>query len=61
MVHGFVNPAGRFERLTMVLPGESAQAKFVLNTLQQWQFRPARQNGQVAMVEILLIIPAEGE
>jgi len=61
MVHGFVNPAGRFERLTMVLPGESAQTKFVLNTLQQWQFRPARQNGQVATVEILLIIPAEGE
>jgi len=61
MVHGYVNPSGRFERMSMVLPAEFAQAKFVLNTLQQWQFRPARQNGQAAQVEILIIIPAPEE
>ena len=61
MVHGFVNLAGRFERLAVVFPTEFAQAKFVLTALQQWQFRPARQNGQLAPVEVLLIIPEETE
>jgi len=61
MVHGFVNLAGRFERLAVVFPTEFAQSKFVLSALQQWQFRPARQNGQLAPVEVLLIIPEETE
>ena len=59
LVHGFVNIAGRFERLALVFPQEFAKAKLLLGALQQWQFRPARQNGQVATVEVLLIIPAE--
>jgi hypothetical protein len=59
IVHGFINLAGRFEKLAMVFPTGFAQAKFVLNALQQWQFRPAKQNGQIAAVEILLIIPEE--
>ena len=29
----------------------------VLTALQQWEFRPARQNGRFARVEVLLIIP----
>jgi hypothetical protein len=61
MIHGFVNLAGRFERLAVVFPDQFAQTKFVLNALQQWQFRPARQNGQLAQVEVLLIIPYENE
>lgn len=61
MVHGFVNLAGRFERLAVVFPTEFAQAKFVLSALEQWQFRPARQNGQLAPVEVLLIIPDDEE
>jgi hypothetical protein len=61
MVHGFVNLAGRFERLTVVFPPEFAQAKFLLEALNQWQFRAARQNGQPAAVEVLLIIPEELE
>lgn len=61
MVHGYVNPAGRFERLAVVFPAEFEKSKFVLNALQQWQFRPARQNGQIAAVEVLLIIPEETE
>jgi hypothetical protein len=31
----------------------------VLSSLQKWQFRPAMQNGQIARVEVLLIIPEE--
>jgi hypothetical protein len=61
MVHGFVNLAGRFEKLAVVFPTQFAQTKFVLSALQQWQFRPARQNGQLAAVEVLLIIPDEAE
>jgi hypothetical protein len=57
MVHGFVNQAGRFESLAVAFPPEFTQSQFVLNALQQWQFRPAMQNGQAATVEILLIIP----
>lgn len=59
MVHGFINLAGKFEQLALVFPVGFAQAKFVLNALEQWQFRPASQNGQLAAVEVLLIIPEE--
>jgi hypothetical protein len=61
MIHGFVNLTGRFEQLAVVFPTEFKQAKFVLAALQQWKFRPAKQNGQLAPVEILLIIPDEPE
>jgi hypothetical protein len=59
MVHGFVNQAGRFERLAVEFPPEFEQAQFVLDALKQWQFRPAAQNGQSERVEVLLIIPEE--
>jgi len=59
MIHGFVNQAGRFETLSVVFPQPFAASQFVLAALQQWQFRPAMQNGQSAKVEILLIIPEE--
>ncbi|MGA2671599.1 MAG: hypothetical protein ABSE99_00110 [Terracidiphilus sp.] len=61
MVHGFVNEAGRFEALTIAFPLDFAQAQFVLDALAQWQFRPAMQNGRVAKVEVLLIIPEDAE
>jgi hypothetical protein len=61
MVHGFVNAGGHFENLAIVFPTEFAQAKFVLNALAQWQFRPAVLNGKIAAVEVLLIIPDQGE
>lgn len=61
MVHGILNVAGRFEQLAVVFPPSFAQAKFVLGALQQWQFRPATQNGQITPVEVLLIIPEESE
>jgi hypothetical protein len=59
MVHGFVNQAGRFERLAVAFPPEFDQAQFVLDALEQWQFRPAAQNGQNERVEVVLIIPEE--
>ena len=59
LVHGFVNRAGRFEALNIVFPPAFPQAAFVLQSLAQWQFRPAAQAGQPIRVEVLLIIPDE--
>ncbi len=61
MIHGFVNAAGHFEALAFALPSGFAQARAILDALQQWQFRPAKENGQQAKVEVLLIIPEEDE
>ena len=57
MVHGFVDVQGHFEKLAVVFPPECPQSTFLLASLQQWNFRPAQQNGQTATVEVLLIIP----
>jgi hypothetical protein len=61
MVHGYVNLAGRFENLAVVFPPDFPQAKFVLDSLAQWQFRPATLNNQDVRVEVLLIIPETEE
>jgi hypothetical protein len=59
MVHGFVNEAGHFEKLSVVFPTDMGYAReqLVLNALQQWQFRAGSHDGQVAKLEVLLIIP----
>jgi len=57
MVHGFVNQSGRFEGLSLVFPPDFTQTQLVLEALQQWRFRPAKHNGLIARVEVLLIIP----
>jgi hypothetical protein len=54
-----VNQAGRFEALAVLFPPQFAEAQFVLDELAKWQFRPATQNGQNVVVEVLLIIPDE--
>jgi len=59
MIHGVLNEAGRFEALAFAFPRGFRYASFILRALQQWQFRPARQNGQATAVEVLLIIPGE--
>lgn len=61
ILHGFVNKDGRFEKLEVAFPAQFVQAAMVLNVLNQWQFRPAKQNGQMTGVEVLLIIPAQTE
>ena len=59
MVHGFVDEAGHFEKLSVVFPTDMGYAReqLVLSALQQWQFRAGTHNGQVAKLEVLLIIP----
>jgi hypothetical protein len=59
LIHGFVNGAGRFESLGVAFPPDFRQAQFVLDALNQWQFRPAAKDGQTLRVEVLLIIPDE--
>ena len=59
MIHGFIDQAGHFEKLSMVVPPAYAQAQFVLAALSKWQFRPASQGGQSTRVEVLIIIPVE--
>jgi hypothetical protein len=59
MVHGVINAKGQFEHLAVVFPQQFPQSQFVLSALQQWQFRPAAQNGELTTVEVLLIIPRE--
>ena len=59
MIRGFVNESGRFQDLSIVFPQPFSSAQFVLAALQQWQFRPAQQNGQAVRVEVMLIIPEE--
>ena len=61
MVHGFVNKEGQFEKLEVVFPPRFVQSQMVVNVLHDWQFRPATQNTQNTTVEVLLIIPNEGE
>jgi hypothetical protein len=57
VLHGIVNQYGRFEWLAIASPAQYSRASFVLNTLQQWRFRPARQDGKEAPVEVVLILP----
>jgi hypothetical protein len=59
LVHGFVNQGGRFETLSITFPPDYQQGQFVIDALNQWQFRPAVENGQTEKVEVLLIIPEE--
>jgi hypothetical protein len=57
MVHGYVTESGHFEALALAFPQGFSQTQLLLQALQQWKFRPAKHNGQVARVEVLLIIP----
>jgi hypothetical protein len=59
MIRGYVDQSGRFEDLSVIFPQPFSSAQFVLNSLKQWQFRPATQDGQAVKVEVLLIIPEE--
>jgi hypothetical protein len=61
MVHGYVNEAGHFEQLALVFPSEFTQTRLLLQALEQWKFRPAKHNGQLAKVEVLMIIPEDAD
>lgn len=60
IVHGFINPQGRFEQLALAYPEELSEKDLLLGALQQWSFRPAKRKAQAVTVEVLLIIPNEG-
>jgi hypothetical protein len=60
ILHGFINKDGHFENLKVVFPTDFSEAQFVLDSLTQWQFRTAMQNGEPKRVEVLLIIPNVG-
>jgi hypothetical protein len=57
MVHGVLNESGRLVNLAIAYPQGYIHGSYVLHELQQWQFRPAQQQGKPSAVEILLIIP----
>ena len=57
LARGILNQQGRFEKLAIVFPPQLALANFVVETLEQWQFRPAQQSGKAVAVDVLLIIP----
>lgn len=59
LIHGLLNATGKLEKLALVFPSELADAKFILDSLRQWDFRPAMQSGQATAVEVLLIIPTD--
>jgi hypothetical protein len=56
LVRGVINANGRFEQLVLVTPDEVAK-KDLLEPLGQWEFRPAKLDGEPVSVEVLLIIP----
>lgn len=57
IVKGMLTKGGKLENLSVAYPPQFALSKFVLEALQQWEFRPAAVAGQSAAVEVLLIIP----
>jgi hypothetical protein len=57
VIHGVLNENGHFESLAVTSPAQYAHANLVLSALEQWQFRPARQNGKETAVEVVLIVP----
>jgi hypothetical protein len=61
MIHGFISQEGHFDALTILFPQDFSQSAFLLKALNQWEFRPAAQNGQNARIEVLLIIPDQGD
>jgi hypothetical protein len=61
ILHGYVDKEGHFEKLEAVFPAQLAQAPTWVGVLDQWKFRPAKQNGQPVAVEVLLIIPDQSE
>jgi hypothetical protein len=59
MVHGFIGASGRFLDLGVLGKGDVSENAQAIAVLEQWEFRPASQNGRPVRVEVLLAIPAE--
>jgi hypothetical protein len=61
VLHGFVNATGHFESLSVVYPARFQYDEFLVNILGRWVFRPATLSGQATAVEVVLVIPQDGE
>lgn len=59
MVHGFLDANGRPEALKVLGLHGPEDGSAMLPVLNEWEFRPATQDGRALRVEILLAIPAE--
>ena len=59
MVHGFLETNGRLDGLRVLGVHGSEDAPSILPVLQQWEFRPATQDGRPVRIEVLLAIPAQ--
>ncbi len=59
MVHGLIAATGRFQDLSILGATAPYETAMVLGVLEQWEFRPAIEDGRPVNVEILLAIPAE--
>ena len=57
-VRGILTGEGRLEQVALVGETDPA-ARQILRLLQQWQFKPAMENGIPVRVEVLLTIPPE--
>jgi hypothetical protein len=60
VVHGFLEVSGRLENLRVLGAGGAEEAPSLLPVLQQWELRPATQDGRAVRVEVLLAIPVAG-
>lgn len=62
IVHGLVTVLGKLDHLTYVIaPVEQVEKDLLLHSLQQWEIRPGKLDGQPVALEVLLIIPREGD
>jgi len=62
IIHGIVTALGRLDQLTYVIaPEEQVEKDVLLHSLQQWQLRPGKLDGQPIALEILLIVPRDRE
>ena len=60
LVHGFVNPAGRFQAMRVVGVLKPELTETLLASLTGWEFRAATRDGVPIAVEFLLSIPSGG-
>jgi hypothetical protein len=60
LVHGFINPAGRFEGLKVVRSVQPETDAALVAELAGWEFRAATRDGVKIGVEFLLSIPVAG-
>ncbi len=60
LVHGYINPAGRFEELKVVRSSQPETDAALVSSLAGWEFRAATRDGVKIGVEFLLSIPVSG-